>query len=1134
MNALIQFFIRRSFVVNLISAFVVLAGITFGSMLKRDLTPPFEFKMVSVSASLPGASPSEVEKHLAFPVEQALKGISGIKKITSTATAGSYRLWARFPADHKDMDLAVETIRSRVDQVRWLLPQDTRDFVIRQEKVDKVFQIMLGLKNFEEFNTEHRLLARKLQDQIAEIPGIVQTSSSMHPQNVFVYLRPKDLRRHEISVAEVRNSIAQGLAFAPVGKVDFEDQSFAIEVKRPAEDIETLKRLTLRSNRTGQVLRLDDVADVKVDINEIKNAYRIDGAPSLKFFVQKDVTADSIKMRESILAIVGQFNETLPKPLEVIPVIDGGQFIAQQLSSLKGNALFGFTLVLLILTLFFNFKVSLVTSFGVPIAYCGTLATLYFLGISIDLISVVGMILVLGILVDDAIIIAERYMENLEKGFAPKDAAVESAKDLMIPVTGTILTTVFAFSPMVLIPSEIALVFYAVPVVIITSLAMSWLESFFILPNHLFHFISKPIDHSKRTLFPKVKKTYTALLRKAMAWRYPLLVGLAGFMAASIWVATNKIQQNFNFNVSLERITVRVQLKKESSLKDTLKAIEPIEEYLSSLPKEDIEHVVTDAGTIWMRGRRYDGNYYGKISAYINKNHKHPEAIKKKYGSIIKKAVEEFRTDEMELLEVRTERRGDDERKKNMVTATFYGDESLSLKAIQEKAEVVLKKHPEYKLNLVRESKDYQTKWVFHPNLKTLAQHRLQPSDITRQLRSFFVPHELAQIRNHGETQWVYTQVKRDKRIDAKVLGQMTVLNSRGVAVPLRRLGDWKSSDELLKIQHTDGQRITALDFSFDPESGINIVQAMENSKKLAKKMVKENNRLSVKVENADEGEAERRAWALKVAVLCVILVLFTLALVLNSLTLPIIVGLPIPFGLMGIIWALYLHNLDMGMMALVGLIGTVGVSVNDSLIMVDQINKRGRVNGIIPRENIIDGAVSRLRAIMLTSITTIGGVFPMAYGIGGESGFTQPLAFSIGWGLFFSTFLTLFALPAFVEIRQDFSRLADKLRIQLLTPWLKKKTGDTASSSVGSPDGPTGPLSTPPIGTAVHSASVNKDISDDDGDEKPTNNIQENIDEPQGEDKITPNSDTPGIAAKSYQQWQDPKGQSPTDNAQL
>lgn|GEM_PF-1149433 len=1044
MNSIINFFIQRSFVVNLISAFVVLAGITFGSMLKRDLLPPLQFKMIQVSAALPGASAVEVEKHLAFPIEQALKGLPGVKKLTSTSAEGTFTLRAEYPADYKKVVEQVDNIRTRVNQVRWLLPQESRDIIINQIKVDSAFQIMLGLKNFEETNNDHRQKAQQLRDLIANIPGIVKASSSMTPQNVYVYLRPRDLERHEISIAEIRRTIGQGLSFAPVGKVDYQEQSFAIEVRRPAEDLETLKSLTLRSNRTGQVLKLNDVADVKEDIDEIKNSYRIDGSSSMKIFVEKDITADSLNMQKTIIGVIKDFNKDLPTPLEVLPVIDGGKFIEQQLTSLKGNALFGFILVLVILTLFFNFRVSIVTSFGVPIAYCGTLAALYFLGISINLISVVGMILVLGILVDDAIIIAERYMENLEKGLKPKMAAQAASQDLMIPVTGTILTTVFAFSPMILIASDIALWFFAVPVVIITSLAMSWLESFFILPNHLYHFISKPIDPNKGRVFPTVKRGYTYLLGRTIAFRYPLLVGLFAFMAASVWVAKNKIQQNFNFNVSLERIVVLVKLKKDHSLKDTETAVAPIEKYLLDLPKKDVEHVVTDTGTVWMRGRRYDGSNYAKLSAYINKNHSHPEAVKKRYGEMIKKKIEDFRTESMESLEVKTERRGDDSRKKNMVTATFFGDERVSLKDLQDKADKALNENSEWKLSLVRENKDYQTKWVFNPNLAVLAQHRLQPADITQQLRSFFVPHELSQIRNNGETQWVYTQVKREKKIDSEKLGAMNVLNSRGVAVPLRRLGKWESSAQLSKIQHKGGQRITALDFSFDPESGMNIVKAMKNSKTLAANLVAEDSKLSVNVENADEGETERRSWALRVALLCVVLVLFTLALVLNSLTLPMIVGLPIPFGLMGIIWALYLHNLEMGMMALVGLVGTIGVSVNDSLIMVDQINKKGKVNGVLPRQHIIDGAVSRLRAILLTSITTIGGVFPMAYGIGGESGFTQPLAFSIGWGLFFSTFLTLFALPAFVEIRQDFTRIFQKL--------LKRKnTANPAKGSSGS-----------------------------------------------------------------------------------
>ncbi|MCJ8276738.1 MAG: efflux RND transporter permease subunit, partial [Bdellovibrionales bacterium] len=616
-------------------------------------------------------------------------------------------------------------------------------------------------------------------------------------------------------------------------------------------------------------------------------------------------------------------------------------------------------------------------------------------------------------------------MENLEKGFAPKKAAFEASRDLMLPVTGTVLTTVFAFAPMVLIDSEVSAIFYGIPVVVITSLVMSWLESFFILPNHLFHFIKKTPEKGKAsgTWFVKLKEAYRSTLTVILKFRYVAIVGLFIFMGVSGWVAKNKVQQNFrNFGGNTERISVRIQLKESASLKQTETELIPLEKHLMALPKDKFSAVMTHVGKYWSMGRMFEGYRYAKIDLNISEDVSHPGTLKKEFTKKLKEEMKQFQKGNIEKVMVGFEMNDQDELKKDMVTINVTGHEEvdyLGLKGAMQK-EIDDNKMG---LEIVKDNKEFDEKWIFSPNHTMLAQHQMSQGQLTQQLRSFFVPHELMQVRLGGEAKWVYTQVERPKAINKGELNQMSVLNQRGLSVPLKKLGSWYKTKQLSRITHKDGKRTFSFDLSFDPDKDMNINKAKEQAALIVGTLAKAYPTFDVELKDSDRAEANSRSWAGRVALLCIILVMFTLALILGSVSLPFIVGLPIPFGLMGIVWALYLHDLPMGMMSLIGLIGTVGVSVNDSLIMVDQIMKRGRESGFLTRDNIIDGATSRLRAIILTSVTTLGGVFPMAYGIGGESAFTQPLAFSLGWGLFFSTFLTLFALPAFIEIRRDFGR---------------------------------------------------------------------------------------------------------------
>ncbi len=1023
MNRIIEYFISRSFVVNLISAFIIITGITLGTMIKRDTIPPFEFNSVDVSISLPGASATEVEKYLAFPIEQALQGLPHAKEITTDSNSGRFQAQVFFNPGYNKINESVEQIRSRISAISWQLPEQARDVTVAQNKVNEVFHMGIALEGFDETNTVHRQLAKKLSDDIRNVSGIIRVSEEMNSQNVYIKLNPTAIARNQISIAEIRNRVQAALSYSPIGKVDFDEKTYSVEVERPAEALDTLRNLAIRGNATGDVLYLKDLAKISMQVDEIKQHHRYNGKSVINIYTRKDTTSDSISLKGQVMTILDEFNTTLPEGLSTSIFADGPKFIQQQLSTLTNNGLFGLILVLIILTLFFNWKVSLAASFGIPIAYCGTLVALYAFGIAIDIISVVGMILVLGILVDDAIIIAERYVENLEKGLAPKEAARAASSDLMLPVTGTVLTTIFAFSPMVLIDSEIAVIFYAIPIVIITSLAMSWMESFFILPNHMQHFIKTVPKHTTETsFFLKTKEAYKRLLARILHFRYVAVGLLLVFFVVSGWVAKNKVQQQFWFGANRERIGITVTLKESPSLSHTESVIEPIEKYLMSLPKDKIQGVSADIGEMWSHGRNYVGYRYARISLHINENLTHPGKVKTEYTKILKDYFKENTPETIEKIQVGWEMNDQDDKKKKMISIDVTGNEDVEYLDLKATITDQIEKN-KAGLELVKEVNEFDEKWVFSPNTRSLARHQMTVDQITSQLRSFFVPHELTQIRMNGEAKWLYTQVQRDKVVSQAELNQMTVLNSKGLAVPLRTLGSWSKKKQLGTVRHKDGKRQFSFDLSFEPTDTMNITLAKEQGQKITDALAKEFPTYSVELRDADRAEANSRAWALKVALLCIMLVMFTLSLVLGSITLPFIVGLPIPFGLMGIVWALYLHDMPMGMMSLIGLIGTVGVSVNDSLIMVDQIMKQGEKNlKGLTRAHIIDGASSRLRAIILTTVTTLGGVFPMAYALGGESGFTEPLAFSLGWGLFFSTFLTLFALPAFIEIRRDVS----------------------------------------------------------------------------------------------------------------
>ncbi len=995
----------------------------------RDLHPPFEMNYVNVAVTLPGASSSEVETYLAYPIEDALKGLKGVEKITSTSSNGVLSVNLKYEAGFDEMDQAAEIVRASILAKQSELPESVKDISVDRQRTNKVWLSAYLLSNFDAENLQHRIAIKKLKDRIEAIPGIVMAESTEPARDIYIDFIPSRLKEFELSVTEVRGIISKSLQFAPVGRIKSNESSFSVELERNANQLEDIQNIPLRSNLSGQQIFLKDVADVKFELGEKTTRWYYDQLPSTVLRVFKDTTSDSIDLSEKLKATIESFKTELPQPIELKILADGPYFIKNQLNVLLNNGIIGSVIVLVILLLFLNARTSLWTFLGVPIAYLGTFILLQSMGMSIDLISMIGLLLVLGILVDDAIIVAEKYSENLEAGLAPKDAAQEAVRQLIKPVTGTVLTTIFAFSPLIIIDGDMATILFAVPVVIISCLILSWIESFFILPNHLSHFVKKPPGDRAESWMKVLRSQYKLMLNGVIRFRYLAAGVLTAIFILTGFIAAKEIQHDFKLSIGMESVTVFSFLKESHSLDETYAAIHGIEKGLYEiLDSSEIDGVSTRVGSAWHDGREKSGYRYSRMRIYINKFDSHPsvlrDAVLKKVEDYLKDYPEK---DRFETLSAKVTRQGADESKKSMITISASGRDEYSFEDLEKTINEEVT--PVAGISRYANNPDQlQETWEFESEPQVLIQYGLTQSDVARQIRGHFVDDELKEIRMNGDSVTLYTRMKQTGDPEFRDLPNFKVITPVGVEVSLNELGGWKQRQSLSSISHQDGVRNFRFDFEYDTEE-VNELQVKKNVEPIVKKLAESFPAYQIELVSSNEGEADNMIWGLKVAAICVGLVLLTMALVLGSLSQPLLVGLPIPFGIMGIIWALYLHDMPLGLMALIGLIGVVGVAVNDSLIMIDQINLLGNKKGKVDSETIVEGASSRLRAILLTTVTTLGGVFPMAYSLGGESGFTQPLAFAMGWGLSFATFLTLFVLPAIMVIQLDIKNVFLKIK---------------------------------------------------------------------------------------------------------
>lgn len=1016
--------IDHSFVVNLVCVFLLVIGATALVTMKRDLAPPFELKMIQIRASLPGASAGQVEEFVTGPIEDAIRSYAGIERIHSYTTAGSLNITLEIFDSFKEVDDLHSRVESAVNALKPDLPEDVDDIDVENVKINVSWFGTLSLVGFDKNNDAHIAWTRGFVERVRRIEGMTKVDDYSPKKNVYIRLRPKDLARYRVSLPEIANRVRQDFALNPLGMIERESGDVVVEFDNILRDFSQVSELIIKGNSSGDVVKLKQVADVDWRLPPDDFVERtINGRPSATLVLFKDMDTDTLVLRDRLEESLKK--EHPPLGLEILLTGDGPSFIERQLNVLSSNAIFGVILVVGILYMFLGFKAALMTALGMPLAYLATFAVLQSLGISIDLISVIGMILVLGILVDDAIIVTEQYSQHLEAGAKPRDAAVNAVLETIGPVTGTVLTSLVAFMPLLMAEGGIANVLAAIPWVVIAALTMSWIECFFILPNHLVHFVKKPLEAKRLRLIDRLRGGYEKILWFSLRFRYILVVAFMSLLVGSIWYAKDNVPFKFDLRISSEKLRVLAVLKESSSTQDSIERLKPIQNILEQIDKDSYQYLDAEIGEAWISGEKYEGPRYAQFNVRFAQTMSNIEEAKEKVKTFIESKLKEIDQTQFERLEVDRRLDGFDDAKDHTLRVAVSGrgrlDVEKFLQGISSAAETV-----EGFKSLSLDPKLFAESWSFTPKRSTLVQYGLELSNLSLQVRGYIAENRLHQLRYDGENVDIYSYIAKGDQLQFEQLNNLPVVVGEGRTTPLSTFGTWKKARALKRIDRENVERVVAVEVAYLPEATKKEV-FQEKLEKALKPLQEQHPLMHFKIEDADRQASKNKSAMSKSLVYAIAMIMFILALTLSSVVQPILIGLAIPFGTIGVIVAFALHNIAIDVMAIVGVIGMAGVVVNDSLIMVDAINRRFIAGE--GRQGLVSAAVGRLRPIILTSITTLGGVFPMAYGIGGDSGFTKPLALAMGWGLLFATVLTLFLIPAMVSIQQDWNQ---KLRLFL------------------------------------------------------------------------------------------------------
>ncbi len=1017
MTAIIRFMAERGLVVALISVFILFLGGFAIVKMNREAFPNVNLDMIHINVLQPGASPQDVERLIVIPIEQELKTLSGIDKMSSVAFPGSATVVLELDPDATNRDGIANEVQLAIDRAK--LPSDLPDEPYVVEVDARVFPVIQLAISAPWDDLTIKQLGTKIEDDLLRLEGVgrVQVQGDRKAE-ISVVVDPEKLREHRITVGQIADVIAKWNVNASGGAIDTAEGQKIVRIVGEYENADQVANLVLRANEMGQGLRVKDVATVKATLEKARIYQDVSGKPAIHMVVMKQSDADIIDTVDRVKAYLATVNDKYGADIEIDSFEDFSRFARLRLGVLTNNGLVGAFLVLLTLVLFLRPSVSVSTTLGLPIVFLFGLFILYIMGVTLNLISMMGFIMVLGMLVDDAIIVGENIAYHMEQGMPPNQAAVTGARELMGPVTTTILTTVVAFLPLMFVSGIIGKFIIAIPIVVILLLVLSWLESFLILPNHVAHLTNPAKKPEERRWLQWLEEQYARFLGVTLRHHWLMVILSVLLLAGSIALAVVELRFQLFPPVGIEQYIVRITGDPGTSLDDMRKTMRKIDrDVRSHVNPEYLEAtLITTGQTSKDSGDPtvQKGSRFGQIRVIYTSSVTRPEhdalndmfALKEQLNRRYPKldfAFEEVQPGPPTGRALQVELIGDNYEHSKQAAASLMtylknidgittlesdllpGDAELHIefdRALAAYAGIDLATASTHVRAAVDGLKITTTRWG------------TEEVDVAIQFPEESFEQQLTQLYN------------------------LQIPNSRGGMVTLNKIATLSEREGYTTIRHKDGQRVINVMANIDPKiltsAELNSKVAEEQEKWLSSELA---NRVTVNYGGENEKNQESMVDLLAAFGFALIAIFFILSIQFNNLGYPFAVMLAIPFGVIGVILSFYIHSLiwkpmPLSFMSTLGTVALTGVVVNSSLILLVFI-QRFIKEGMSRYDAIIMAGRRRLRAVLLTAITTIVGLLPTAYGWGGLDPFVSSMALALSWGLIFATLITLVMIPA-------------------------------------------------------------------------------------------------------------------------
>jgi len=1005
----------RSVTANLLMLVLLIGGLAMGQHIRKDVFPDFELDRVTISLSYPGASPEEVERGTILAVEEAIQGIEGVEEVTATAREGSGTVTAEI-IEGEDVSQVSQEIKNAVDRIT-SFPEDAEDPQVTVT-TRKRYVVSLALYG-DQSEWVLREAAENVRDRLLLDPDIMQVElQGVRNYEISIEIPQEVLRTYNLTLDEIANAIRRAAVEIPGGAIKTEGGDVLVRVSERRDFGREFGRIPIISSTDGTELLLEDIATIRDGFEETDSFATFNGKPAVMLEIYRIGDQSPIEVADAVHRQVKEINTVLPEGLTLVSQNDRSEIYSQRLHLMLTNGYFGLTLVFILLALFLEARLAFWVSLGIPISFLGSLLILPIIGVTFNMVSMFAFIVTLGIVVDDAIVVGENVYFNRQQGMGWLEAAITGAREICMPVVFSVLTNMVTFMPIFFVPGFMGKVFREIPLVVVSVFFISLVESLFILPAHLGHrkstedttgflgFIHHWQQRFSNFFIHLVRTKYGPFLALVLRWRYvSFSIGLLILMLAFGYVKSGRMGFELFPKVESDYAAVTAVLPFGTAV-DRTRAVEEL------LVQKGQEVAEQNGGKDLVEGiyAQVDNNQ-AQVRIYLTPPDKRPISTAR-----VTRLWREATGDIAGLESIKFESDAGGPGRGAAISLELSHRDIKVLEAASSEVAEALSYYP----NVIDVDDGFspgkqQIDFKVLPEGQSLG---LQAADIARQVRqAYYGAEALRQQRGRNEVK-VMVRLPKEQRVSEYHLEEMILRTPDGGEVPLNEVVSLERGRADTSIERRHSRRVVTVSADVNPRSRAGQVMEALTADILPKVQARYPG-LSYSFEGRQADRKESVHSLLRGLVIALIIIYAMLAIPLNSYIQPVIIMISIPFGLVGAVIGHLIMGYSLSVLSLFGIVALSGVVVNDSLVLIDFANRRRR-QGIMVREAIHNAAIHRFRPIMLTTVTTFGGLAPMIFETSRQARFLIPIAISLGYGIVFATVITLVIVPSVYLIVDD------------------------------------------------------------------------------------------------------------------